>query len=26
MSATMILFEGASPFDASAPFKAHKPK
>jgi len=26
MSATMILFEGSSPFDASAPFKAHKPK
>ncbi len=25
-SATMILFEGRSPFDASAPFKAHKPK
>lgn len=25
-SATMILFEGSSPFDASAPFKAHKPK
>jgi imidazolonepropionase-like amidohydrolase len=25
-SATMILFEGTSPFDASAPMKAHKPK
>lgn len=25
-SASMILFEGSSPFDASAPFKAHKPK
>jgi len=25
-SATMILFEGTSPFDASAPMKTHKPK
>jgi imidazolonepropionase-like amidohydrolase len=25
-SATMVLFEGTSPFDASAPMKAHKPK
>ena len=25
-SATMILFGGSSPFDASAPFKAHKPR
>ncbi len=25
-SATMLLFEGKSPFDASAPFKTHKPK
>lgn len=25
-SATMILFEGKSPFDASASFKTHKPK
>lgn len=25
-SATMLLFEGRSPFDASAPIKAHKPK
>ena len=25
-SATMLLFEGDSPFDASGAFKAHKPK
>ncbi|MEK7862659.1 MAG: hypothetical protein AAB295_05275, partial [Chloroflexota bacterium] len=25
-SASMLLFEGNSPFDASAPFKAHKPR
>lgn len=25
-SATMVLFGGSSPFDASAPFKAHKPR
>ncbi len=25
-SASMVLFEGASPFDASATFKAHKPR
>ena len=25
-SATMLLFEGNSPFDASATFKVHKPK
>ena len=25
-SATMLLFEGSSPFDASATFKVHKPK
>lgn len=25
-SASMILFSGSSPFDASAPFKAHKPR
>ncbi len=25
-SASMVLFEGTSPFDASTPFKAHKPR